>query len=114
MRLAASGDTKIDNIGVSGQIGPGMKTKMRSISLPGELDAFIQTRVRSGLYGSASDVIRAGLRALAREEKGAGYRQFLDIMSQLPGGPPLTPKLEQAIVTAVTQARAADPPKEAG
>ncbi len=82
-----------------------MKTKTRSISLPGGMDAFIQTRVRSGQYASVSDVIRAGLRALSREEKGAAYRQFLEIMSQLPEGPPLTPALEQEIVAAIKQSR---------
>lgn len=69
------------------------------------MDAFIQKRVRSGMYGNASDVIRAGLRALAREEKGAGYRQFLEIMSKLPEGPPITPKIEQDIVAAINKSR---------
>lgn len=86
---------------------------MRSISLSGELDAFIQIRVNSGMYGSASDVIRAGLRALSREERGESHRQFLEIMSQLPEGPPITPKLEQEVVQAVKKARAADAKKAA-
>jgi len=47
---------------------PGMATKTMNISLPGELKSFIDARVRSGFYGNASDVIRAGLRALTREE----------------------------------------------
>jgi antitoxin ParD1/3/4 len=34
----------------------------------GELQAKVDERVRSGEYGSASEVVRAGLRALDREE----------------------------------------------
>jgi hypothetical protein len=37
-------------------------SKTRNISLPPELDRSIRERIRSGLYGNASDVIRAGLR----------------------------------------------------
>jgi antitoxin ParD1/3/4 len=85
----------------------GMTAKTMSISVPGELKAFIDDRVRSGLYGSASDVIRAGLRALTREEMGASIAQFEKIMSELPQDP-ITPEVEQEIVEAVHKSRAAE------
>ncbi len=86
---------------------PGMATKTMNISLPGELKAFIDARVRSGFYGNASDVIRAGLRALTREEMSASYREFQEIMATLPKDP-LTPETEQEIVQAVRKSRAAE------
>ena len=81
-----------------------------NISLPGELKSFIDARVRSGFYGNASDVIRAGLRALTREEMSAGYLEFRKIMAKLPREP-LTPKMEQEIVEAVRKSRAAEKAK---
>ena len=81
-----------------------------NISLPGELKAFIDARVRSGFYGNASDVIRAGLRALTREEMSASYREFQEIMATLPKEP-LTAETEQEIVEAVRKSRAAEKSK---
>ena len=40
----------------------------QNISLTTELSAFIQARVASGDYQSASEVVRAALRLLQREE----------------------------------------------
>jgi putative addiction module CopG family antidote len=77
-----------------------------NISLPGELKSFIDARVRSGFYGNASDVIRAGLRALTREEMSASYRDFQDIMKSLPTDP-ITPEIERGIVQAVRKLRRA-------
>jgi len=37
-----------------------------NVSLTAELDDFIQTQVESGMYGSASEVVRDGLRLLLR------------------------------------------------
>lgn len=82
-----------------------MKTKTRNISLPPELDAFIQNRVRSGQYGNASDVIRAGLRSLARDEMVANYAEFQKIMAELPQDP-ITPEIEQRVVERVKALRA--------
>lgn len=87
-----------------------MATKAMNISLPGELKSFIDARVRSGFYGNASDVIRAGLRALTREEMSAGYRGFQKLMARLPRDP-LTPNMEQEIVEAVRKSRAAEKSK---
>jgi putative addiction module CopG family antidote len=84
-----------------------MTAKTMNIAVPGELKAFIDDRVRSGLYGNASDVIRAGFRALTREEMGASLTQFEKIMSDLPQDP-ITPEIEQEIVKAVRKSRAAE------
>jgi len=40
----------------------------RNINLTAELDRFIASRVKSGRYENASEVVRAGLRNLEREE----------------------------------------------
>ena len=41
----------------------------RNINLTDELDRFIATKVKSGRYENASEVVRAGLRNLEREER---------------------------------------------
>lgn len=40
-----------------------------NISLTPELNSFIQTRVESGRYQTASEVVREGLRLLERQER---------------------------------------------
>ncbi len=40
-----------------------------NVSLTPELAAFVQDRVASGRYGSASEVVRAGLRLLEADER---------------------------------------------
>ena len=89
---------------------PGVGAKARSISIPPELGASIERRVRSGLYGNASDVIRAGLRALAREELGASLKRFEEITANLPSDP-ITPAVEQDVETRIRAARQADKPR---
>lgn len=42
--------------------------QIRTISLSYELDQFIAGKVASGLYATASEVLRAGLRQLAAHE----------------------------------------------
>ena len=81
-----------------------MATRTRNISLPEELDAAIQRRVRSGHYGNISDVIRASLRVLNREDMGERGRRLDSIMAKLPQQP-ITPALEQDIVRRVKQSR---------
>lgn len=41
----------------------------RNINLTAELDRFIASKVKSGRYENASEVVRAGLRNLEREER---------------------------------------------
>ena len=41
----------------------------RNINLTPEMDQFVHTRIRNGRYANASEVLRAGLRALEEDEK---------------------------------------------
>ncbi len=41
----------------------------RNVNLTPELDRFVATRVGTGLYANASEVMRAALRVLEREER---------------------------------------------
>jgi antitoxin ParD1/3/4 len=41
----------------------------RNINLTTELDRFVATKVKSGRYENASEVVRAGLRTLEQEER---------------------------------------------
>jgi antitoxin ParD1/3/4 len=41
----------------------------RNINLTPELDRFVATKIKSGRYEDASEVVRAGLRTLKRQEK---------------------------------------------
>ena len=47
----------------------------RTISLPTEQAGYIDAQVASGAYASASDVVRAGLRAL--QERDAAFESWL-------------------------------------
>lgn len=39
-----------------------------NVSLTSELDSYVQEKVQSGMYGSASEVLRAGLRLLKEQD----------------------------------------------
>lgn len=41
----------------------------RNINLTPQLDKFVDSRIKRGLYANASEVLRAGLRALDKVEK---------------------------------------------
>lgn len=65
-----------------------------SISLTPELRATIESRVSSGRYGDASDVVRAGLRALLGEETADIWREWQAAKAACPKIPSLRkPKL---------------------
>jgi antitoxin ParD1/3/4 len=51
------------------------KIEKRTVSLPQEHAAFIDQQVASGAYASASEVVRAGLRAL--QERDAAVERWL-------------------------------------
>lgn len=48
------------------------RRQIRTISLSRELDRFVSDEVASGQYSSASEVIRAGLRALVERRASGG------------------------------------------
>lgn len=52
-------------------------TDKRTVSLPRELASYVDALVASGAYASASEVVRAGLRAL-QEREGAMERWLRD------------------------------------
>ena len=82
----------------------GMAATTMNISLTPQLKAAVLSRVKSGLYGNASDVVRAGLRALTREEMAASRQQFLELVRTLPSEP-ITPEIEQEIEEAIRRER---------
>jgi antitoxin ParD1/3/4 len=41
----------------------------RNVNLTAELDKFVALKIKSGRYDNASEVVRAGLRALERDEQ---------------------------------------------
>jgi putative addiction module CopG family antidote len=84
-----------------------MATTTMNISLTAELKQAIKRRLRSGHYGDASDVVRAGLRALWREEASASYVEWRKIAATLPQDP-ITPGIEQRIERAIRRERAAE------
>ena len=41
----------------------------RNINLTPQMDKFVEARIRKGVYANASEVLRAGLRALEKSER---------------------------------------------
>jgi antitoxin ParD1/3/4 len=48
------------------------KVEKRTISLPAEQAGYIDSQVATGTYASASEVVRAGLRALQERDEAVG------------------------------------------
>jgi antitoxin ParD1/3/4 len=46
----------------------------RNVNLTAELDEFVTMKIKSGRYDNASEVVRAGLRALERDEREQEFR----------------------------------------
>ena len=84
-----------------------MAAKSLTVSLTPELRAAVDRRVRSGRYGDATDVVRAGLRALEREEQGDVWQEWQRARAGLPREP-LTVEVEQAIERRIRVARLAE------
>jgi putative addiction module CopG family antidote len=84
-----------------------MTTETLHVSLTRQLKGSIERRVRSGLYDDASDVVRAGLRALAREEMAATYQEWREISAKLPREP-ITRRIEQRVERAIRSERAGE------
>jgi antitoxin ParD1/3/4 len=47
----------------------GAKMPTRNVNLTDQLDRFVLTKVKTGRYGNASEVVRAALRILERDER---------------------------------------------
>jgi antitoxin ParD1/3/4 len=59
------------------EAGMGSSVPTRNVNLTDELDRFVAARAASGRYANASDVVRAGLRALAeREDERAAWLAY--------------------------------------
>ena len=75
-----------------------------TVSLTPQQRAAVARRVRSGHYGNASDIVRASLRALDREEAQEIWRKWQEAKAKLPQDL-LTPAVEQDVVSSVKRAR---------
>ena len=60
-----------------------------NVSLTPELERFVETEVGSGLYQTASEVVRAGLRRLKEDKQ------------RLPTAPQTAAELEQALLNSI-------------
>ncbi len=78
-----------------------------NISVTPELRRAVERRVRSGQYGNASDVVRAGLRALDREESREMWAEWQQAKARLPRDE-ITPEIEESIARRVRKARQAE------
>jgi antitoxin ParD1/3/4 len=54
---------------VSKEDAEGSAMPTRNVNLTPELDRFVATKIKSGRYENASEVVRAGLRTLKRQER---------------------------------------------
>jgi len=71
--------------------------RIMNISLTQELETFVNAKVKKGMYQSASEVVRAGLRLLAERDEiknqRVNFAREIQIgLDQLKGGEKLTDK----------------------
>ncbi len=90
-----------------GRFTPVMAAMTMNISVTPELRRAVERRVRSGQYGNASDVVRAGLRALDREESREIWSEWQQVKAKLPRDE-ITPEIEANIALRVRKARQAE------
>jgi antitoxin ParD1/3/4 len=84
-----------------------MAATTMNISVTPELRRAVERRVRSGQYGNASDVVRAGLRALDREESREMWAEWQQVKAKLPQDES-TAEIEEHIAQTVRKARLAE------
>lgn len=65
------------------------QTTIMNVSLTPELERFVASEVETGLYQTASEVIRAGLRRLKQEKE------------RLPTGPQTAEELDEALLRSI-------------
>ena len=63
-----------------------------SVTIGDHFTSFISDQVKTGRYGSASDVVRAGLRLLEEHEAKVRALQEALIAGEQSGDPPLRPR----------------------
>ena len=76
-------------IGVKVVAGDDNRPAIMNVSLTPELEKFVASEVETGLYQTASEVIRAGLRRLKQEKE------------RLPTGPQTAEELDEALLRSI-------------
>ena len=71
----------------------------RNVNLTEELDRFVASRVESGLYANASEVLRAALRLLERDEK--EYEEKLTVLRAAVAAGDASPDAESGVFSRI-------------
>lgn len=78
----------------------------RNVNLTDELDRFVASRVESGLYANASEVLRAALRLLERDEK--EYEEKLATLRAAIAAGDASPDAEPGVFSRIRKSRFED------